>query len=172
MSVEDARARRRRIWEANRERDVETLIAGLADPDARTWAAHYLGNLGDPAAIRPLIRLLSANDFQARAAAAQALGKLRTVEAVPVLLECIDRGPEDVMRAWAIDALGRIGSDQASPKLIQLLKSPHHGLRRTAAAALGAIGDARAIEPLRQAAKEASWTEKLHYRRMIRKIKA
>jgi HEAT repeat protein len=167
----DLRARQRLIWEANRDRDVETLIAGLTDPDVRTWAARYLGKLGDPVSIRPLMRLLSAHDFHARASAAKALGKLQAVEAVPALLECVDRGPEDVMRAWAIDALGKIGSKDAVPKLIELLRDSHEGLRRTAAAALAAIGDPRALEPLEQAARLASWRERRHHRRMMRQLR-
>jgi HEAT repeat protein len=162
----------KKIFQAKRDRDVATLIAALTDAENRAWAVRYLGEMGDPQAIRPLILLLSVRDFQTRSAAAIALGRLRAVEAVPALLECVDRGPEDVMRAWAIDALGKIGSDQAVPRLIEVLKGPDEGLRRTAAVALGAIGDRRALHGLEQAAKHQSWIGRRHYRRAIRQLKS
>jgi HEAT repeat protein len=76
------------------------------------------------------------------------------------------------MRSWAIDALGKIGSPDAVPKLIEVLGSPHEGLRRTAAAALADIGDSRALKPLDEAVKQASWRERRHHRRAIRQIRA
>ena len=162
------------IYEARRDGDVTTLVAALTDPDNRAWAARYLGEMGDPEAIQPLIRLLSVNDFQTRAAAAIALGRLRAVEAVPALLACIDQGPNDIiMRAWAITALGEIASDEAVPRLIEVLGSPDdRSLWRTAAIALGAIGDARAVQALKQAAKQEPWIVRRHYRRAIRQINA
>jgi HEAT repeat protein len=169
---DDSIARQRFVYEAWRNRDVEALITALIDPENRAWAAQYLGKLGDLAAISPLIRLLSAKDFQARAAAAIALGQLGAMEAVPALLDCVDRGPEDVMRAWAIDALGKIGSRDAVPRLIDVLQGPHESLRQVAAAALGAIGDERAIPALRDVARREPWRRRRHYKQMIRRIEA
>jgi hypothetical protein len=168
----DPLADQRFVYEAIRNRDVEALITALNDPENRAWAAQYLGKFGDPAAIRPLIRLLSAKDFQTRAAAATALGQLGATEAIPALLESVDLGPEDVMRAWAIDALGKIGSHEAVPNLIGVLGSPHEGLRRTAAAALGAIGDKRAIPALEGSARKESFFTRRLFRRAIRQIRA
>jgi HEAT repeat protein len=171
MPTADSKTAQRLIVQARREGDVDTLVKALTDPENRAWAARYLGDIGDPKTISPLIRLLSVRDFQARAAATIALGKLGAVEAVPALLACVDRGPEDVMRAWAIDALGKIGSNQAAPRLIQELANPDRTLWRTAAVALGAIGDAQAIPALEQAARQESWIGKRHYRRAPRQIK-
>jgi HEAT repeat protein len=168
----DPLAHQRFVYEAWRNRNVGTLITSLTDPENRAWAARYLGKLGDPAAIGPLIRLLSAKDFHTRAAAARALGQLEAREAVPALLDSIDRGPEDVMRSWAIDALSKIGSHEAVPKLIEVLASPHEGLRRTAAAALGVIGDERAIPALEEAGPKESFFTRRLFRRAIRQIRA
>ena len=161
----------RRVYEAIRTRDVDALIEALTDPVNRPWAARHLGKLGDPRAVGPLIRLLEAQDFQASSAAAQALGRLRALEAVDPLLACVEEGPEDVMRAWAIDALGRIGSEEAVPALLKLLAHDHEGLRRTAAAALAEIGDPRAVDALEETARRESWLAGRHYRRMARRTK-
>src|SRR5262245_25652396 len=98
----DALERQRRVFDARRDGDVGTLVRALRDdPENRAWAARYLGDMGDPEAVEPLIQTLWVSDFQSRAAAARALGKLRAAKAVDELLDCVDRGPEDVMRAWA-----------------------------------------------------------------------
>jgi HEAT repeat protein len=70
---------------------------------------------------------------------------------------------------WS-DALGKIGSPEAVPRLIELLTSPEEGFRRTAATALGAIGDPRAVPALEEAAQHDSWRARRLYRRAIRQI--
>lgn len=80
----------RRVYEAIRSEDVDALIEALTDPVNRPWAARHLGKLGDPRAVWPLIRLLGVKDFRARSAAAQALGRLRALQAVEPLLACVE----------------------------------------------------------------------------------
>jgi HEAT repeat protein len=161
---------KRFVWEAWQRRDVNGLLDALTDPENRAWAARYLGKVGDPAAIPALIRLLGVNEFHARAAAARALGQLGATEAVPALLESVERGPEDVMRAWAIDALGKIRSREAAPALIDVLRSSDERLHWPAAVALGRIGDERAIPALEAAAsREGFWTRR-RYRQVIRQL--
>jgi HEAT repeat protein len=106
----DPLADQRRVYDAIQRGDVDAFVDALTDPENRAWAARYLGKMGDPRAVAPLIRLLGVKDFQARAAAAIALGELGAVEAVPPLLACVDEGAEDVMRAWAITPLGGLGA--------------------------------------------------------------
>lgn len=164
----------RQVLIAKAEGDVASLIAALRDPDpgVRSCAARYLAKLGAVEAIPALLMLLNATNFHVRTAGVLALGRLRATEAVPALLEAVDIGPEDVFRAWAIDALGKIRSNEAVPKLIDVLSSPHEGLCRTAAAALGAIGDPSAVPALQAKAQRESWMGRRHYRRALRRIGA
>lgn len=83
----------------------------------------------------------------------------------------MEEAPEAVMRAWAIDALGQIGSEEAVPKLLQPLFDEHEGLRRTAALALAKIGDPRAVDALEETARRESWIAGRHYRRMARRLR-
>jgi HEAT repeat protein len=171
VSVSDPLTDQRRIYQAIRAKDVDVLIDALRDPENRAWAARHLGKFGDPSAIGPLIRLLTVRDFHTRAAAARALGQLRAREAVPSLIASADEGPEDVMRAWSIDSLGKIGSVEAVPTLIETLASEHKGLRRTAAVALGEIGDPCALPALEESATHESWLAGRHYRRIARRLR-
>jgi hypothetical protein len=67
-------------------------------------------------------------------------------EAVPILLKGLS-DPEPGMRASAVDQLGRMKYPQAPPLFRVLLRDAHAHVRRTAAAALVALGD-RAGLPL------------------------
>jgi HEAT repeat protein len=79
------------------------------------------------------------------------------VSAVPSLIEAL-KHPNDVIRASAVEALGKIGPEAkaAVPSLIQALKDRHEFVRAGAAEALGKIGsDANSAVPhLIQALKD------------------
>ena len=79
------------------------------------------------------------------------------VSAVPSLIEAL-KHPNDVIRASAVEALGKIGPEAkaAVPSLIQALKDRYEFVRAGAAEALGKIGtDANSVVPhLIQALKD------------------
>lgn len=107
-------------------RAVEPLIHALKDQDklVRYHAALALGKLKDQRAIRPLIHSLfdemppigsdpfTSDLLTIRAAAAQSLGELKAVEAVPALKVLLKDENRSVRRA-VIQALGQIGSEKA-----------------------------------------------------------
>jgi len=147
----DSDDRLKRIVEAKHAKDAGYLIGALTDPDHRPLAASYLGNLEAIDAAEPLARLLDAADPYARAAAAYALGKVGAVEVLPRLRELASRDPEAFVRANAVDALGELRDDVSFDDLITRLEDRSWKVRGSAALALGAIGDPRAIAALRAA---------------------
>jgi HEAT repeat protein len=62
---------------AKAEGDVVALMAALRDPDVRTIAASFLGDIGARNAIPEISRLLSSSNPKARSGAIKALSKLR-----------------------------------------------------------------------------------------------
>jgi HEAT repeat protein len=64
--------------EACKRGDLQALVNLLADLDqlTRCAAAQQLGDLGDPAAVKPLVRTLQASDDGLRISAAKALAKI------------------------------------------------------------------------------------------------
>lgn len=152
-------------------RAVDTLIAALQDRWLGRAAAEALGELRDPRAVEPLLALMRASDVHGRRDAAQALGKIGA-PAVGPLMATLRDGNDDVRRAaadaldvagWKPDAsesgawyriskrevykCAQLGTPAVEP-LVAALKDGASDVRRDAAHALGAIGDARAVEPL------------------------
>ncbi len=154
-------------------RAVEPLIAALQDGDSlvRRSAAKSLGWIGDGRAAEPLIVALQDGDRLVRCAAAMALGKIGEPAVGPLMAALQDdngwvrKGAADALRwmGWqpGPDETGaayyvakeewirciEIGSPAVGP-LIAALKDSQSLARKSAAEALGQLGDARAVGPL------------------------
>lgn len=88
----------------------------------RPTPARALGLIGDRRAVAPLINALENTELDAaiRNSVADALGDLRDVRAVPILMTAL--GDRDVrVRGKAIIALGKTGDQRAIPALMSLL---------------------------------------------------
>ena len=133
-----------------------------------------LGEIGDPRAVEPLIRLVSTGQLlfvgdnlvealrnfgapaiqllikalgEGNLAAAEALGEIGDKRAVEPLIKAL--GDDDpLVRDHAASALGEIGDKRAVEPLIKVLEDDVSDVRMWAAYALGEIGDKRAVGPL------------------------
>lgn len=132
---------------------VEPLIAVLKNPAFmyRSSAAWALGKIGDLRAFDPLVAMLERETDQHQAdSAAEALGMLGDRRAVPVLLAYI-RDARLSVALDAIKALGQLRDPSAVEPLCAFIgeAGATHDHINTAATALAAIGDSRAIPVLR-----------------------
>ncbi len=131
------------LGEIGDPRAVEPLTAALKDKDinVRRVAAKALGDIGDARAVEPLIATLKDEDGQVRKAVASALKKLGWKP----------EGGEAEAWYWTIQCNWEkaiaLGSLAVEP-LIAALKDGKRAVRKSAAEALGKVGDARAVEPL------------------------
>jgi hypothetical protein len=147
------------------------------DPEVRLVAARALGELGDPSAAdalletllrtrsvplrvvaRSLARLgpgagpalvegLGSSAPLVRAVCSEICGVLGVTAAQTVLLDVIDRDPDDDVRIRAARALGRIGLPSALPALVRATdRSASPALRAVAARALGDLGGPGSVE--------------------------
>jgi HEAT repeat protein len=128
---------------------VPDLVRLLEDRkgEARWWIASTLGDLGDPAAVPPLIAAL---DDEAEVArwAAHALGQLKDVRAVDPLIRVL-RHDEKGVREYAATALGRLGDPRAVGPLSETLtQDASWYVRCQTAQALGMLKDAAAVPAL------------------------
>jgi len=126
---------------ADDEDYVDKLIAALRhfEPMRSALAIQILSDmLGEPRAVVPLIELLdTARDAYVLHSATVALGRFADARAVPALnRRALDLTSPLVVRVAAVDALARIGGDQAQAALEGALADPNGTVRDHAGRAL------------------------------------
>lgn len=145
----------------DRKAAVPHLVRIVADPGvharARGEAALALGEIGDPAAIGPLVKALQEKPAATERDVAEmnrhvadALGLLHAREAVPALTDLLQRSRDGFAQVAAVDALGRIGDPSTVDTLVAVATGDdvEPFTARKALLALGRIGDERASEPV------------------------
>lgn len=120
------------------------------DVVALTSAAIGIAKVGKERAVPVLYSLASHNDGLVRAAGIEGLGIAGGSDGIPVVVEALD-DPYLQVQGMAIRAAARLHARDALPKLFALLDHPYWMISGPSAAALGAIGDHAAIEPLKAA---------------------
>jgi HEAT repeat protein len=146
---------------------LEEIACG--DPDVRKFVLDIVGEIGEGVNAAALVRALDDVDENVRAAAAENLGKLKAAEAVPALLDTLERadlwfrftilealaqigepvsvarllplGRERLLRKALFDCFGRIGSPEAFPSLLEGLTDEMRNVREAAAIAVDLIAE-------------------------------
>jgi len=128
----------------------KTIVDALEYPSPETRAAaakaasEYLSN----PPVAPLLKLLRDTDASVRNYAAQAIGKTKSVEAVPILVKAVRDDKDEQVKNSAAKALESIGAPSVEP-LSELLKNTKDmELIVRVAHTLGNIGDRKAVDPL------------------------
>src|SRR5262249_30687961 len=134
---------------------AEDALAALAslvtsvERELRAAIAQTLGNFSEKATQAPLLQLLRDSDETVRIEAAETLKKQGNRQAVPALVEMLQKQP--AIRGLVIDILGNLGDPQATPALIPILQQGEPALKAEAAWALGRLGSTQAVGPLTHA---------------------
>lgn len=104
-------------------------------------------------AVRPLLALLGEHRAPASAHAAELLGALRAVEAIPALLETLLAGPDEEVSDRLADALGALGPAVVEPVLSALEQVTDVATRATLLNVLARSGvrDERILQALLEA---------------------
>lgn len=120
--------------------DIHGLIRLLdsSDPDLQWKAADALGTFGEPAST-PLIKILNYPKMHVRLGAIEALGDIRSKNAVEPLIEKLKNDPDNEVRWVAALSLGQIGDMRAVPALVEALKDPDRYVRYGAVMSLEAL---------------------------------
>ena len=120
------------------------------DLDLRRAAALALGDLGQSAAVSPLVSALEEDhDDQVRGFAAISLGRLGGDRARDALRRGFASRASRTVKSFSAIGLGLAGDRSSSPDLLRaLVDKSDENLRGAYAIALGLLGDARAVEPL------------------------
>jgi len=136
------------------ERVIPLLLPVLASdhtPSIVEAAIEALVSFGDASAIPVLIDLVKQQHYSVHAAL-DALARLRQPEAVPGLLEALDRGLEmempDEVKASILWTLGELEDPRAVPALLEIAETHDKDMRAAAIEALGKIRDPAAVPAL------------------------
>ncbi len=149
------------LGEFKNERAAQALIELLEGDESyyvAATAARSLGKTRSSQAFEALKRALERDSHNEviRAGALEGMAELREERAVPVALEWTSRGRHQSVRAGAIAALEKLGSELDSPKnqirerLVELLDDPWLRVKTSAVSALSRMEDHRAITPLQR----------------------
>jgi len=121
-----------------------TVMLGDSDPELVMFALQSLARIGYAPAGRSILPLLTHGDPNVAQAAIEAVGQLRTREAVPMLLKLVDG--ELWLQLAAINALGAIGAPEAVEPLLALV--PDSVLAEPAVQALRTIAAPESLEAM------------------------
>lgn len=130
--------------------DIDSLIKTLKNADGhdRELAAIFLGNIREEQVVDVLIESLNDNDQYVKLESIRSLGKMGDIRAIPPLLDLLRKENQEdqvyVQIAWAFSDIG----EKAVEPLLDVLTDSRRWVKRAAAAALGRIGDRRAVESL------------------------
>jgi HEAT repeat protein len=160
-----------RLKEAKAAGNVSVLVESLQDPDVRTIAASFLGDLGAREAIPEISRLLSSSNPRTRSGAIKSLRKLHAVEQAPALLTLALHDESSVVRSHAVGALETAGGPEAQRVLVEALNDPEPAVGWCAARVLGLVGDEQAIGPLEEGSARSNVLRRGAYRKAIRTIR-
>lgn len=125
----------------------------VSDHRERESAIRKVGLSQFTLATDELVSALNDPSPRVRREAADALGRLKTEEASAALIQFIQEQPENVDEE-TLEALGNSPGTQNAEILIGFLADPSPILRRSAAKALGRLGDQRAAKALAEAARQ------------------
>ncbi|MGP0067764.1 MAG: HEAT repeat domain-containing protein [Isosphaeraceae bacterium] len=132
---------------------VERLV-GMLNSESKRWqAASALAEIGDPRAVKPLIKLMKGENQHWNPGVFPDIARFResAAEAVPLLAEFLgDETREWFERSAAAGALGEIGVAAAVEPLEKALHVKDVNVRSDAAKALGRLGKlaVSAVDPL------------------------
>jgi len=121
-----------------------SVMLGDSDPELVMFAVQSLARIGHAPAGRSILPLLQHPDPNVAQSAIEAVGQLRTREAVPALLKLVNG--ELWLQLAAINALGAIGAPEAVQPLMALV--PDSVLAEPAVQALKNIAAPESLEPL------------------------
>jgi HEAT repeat protein len=119
-----------------------------ADGDKRWAALQELARSGGSSAIVRFVDPGAYSDASVRSAAVMTLGKIGDARAADSLIQVLKTDPESSVQANAASVLGDLRALGAVEPLLVGLRHKDRNLRISAANALGAIGDRRAVRPL------------------------
>ncbi len=125
-------------------------LVNFPEEGVRANVASALGQLGDKDVGEKLLILLEDSDPFVRIEAAQSLGIIQYLEAIPAIVSKLKTDEDSLVRLCAAEALGNIADVKTLPPLLEALNDQNEGVRAYAADSIGNLGVVEALPILRQ----------------------
>ncbi|MBI1976160.1 MAG: HEAT repeat domain-containing protein [Candidatus Omnitrophica bacterium] len=146
------------------------LVQGDKESSVRSAAVNALGAIGDVRVLPVLVTAFGDSDSSVRSEARETIKGFREA-AVPELLKGL-QSEKPLVRQWSAMALGDMKVASAVEPLIQLVQlDKESDVRRSAVAALGAIGDIRTLPVLVSALGDSDFSVRSDVRDAVRSFK-
>jgi len=113
--------------------------------ERRVAVAEVLGEMDDPAAMKPLVAALKDAEPMVRTAAINGLAQLRFPQVATTLMPML-RDRAGNVRVAAVTALGQLGDSHTVELLLEMADDRDWEVRTALAEALGRLGDRRALK--------------------------
>jgi len=143
------------LWRLPDPAAVPALVTGLrdSDPSVRQWCALAVGVTEDARAAAPLTQALSDTVSEVRLEAVRSLARIGDpVGMEPLTRVAMDDRESLETRLEAVNALASVQSPDKANALVRLLDVSNQDVRAQVVRALGQVGDALVIPPLRRLA--------------------
>src|SRR5262249_38791368 len=145
---------------ASGRRTVEKL-KNSTNPAVRRTAIHLLREFGGSEALPELTELLGDNEPQVQREAVRAILNIGTDQAFDILQKALTSGSER-SRDAIIQSISSVRDERAAPLFAYILRTVDHrgplsSLYLRAIESLGALKDARAVEPLKESLYRGEW---------------
>ncbi len=114
-----------------------------------------LGDIGDSAAVLPLLETTGHDNWQAREYCIRALGKIGDLRAVEAVIKAFDDSVGQVRKSAVVSA-GNLRSTETIFYLLQILDDPYYGARLTAVEALLSMDTSALLPQLKEALSSAT----------------
>jgi HEAT repeat protein len=110
---------------ADQKTVIKTLCRLIATGNevVRCYVSRALGVLGNANTIPILVQCLRDEDIDVSIDAANALGNIRNVDAIPPLLESLKHDPNSEVKIAIVEALSKIGGQDVIPPLLEIAES-------------------------------------------------
>jgi HEAT repeat protein len=146
------------LWRLPDPSSVPALLERTNDEDrvVREWAALALGVAADARALPALLKLLDDRERAVRLSAVRSLGRIERAEALEPLVRYLATPRDEEEREEVVNSVASIPDEQRVPSLLMLYANAGGDVnqKRRLLAALGKVGDERAISLLRKASSQ------------------
>jgi len=128
----------------------KALASSRKEPEFAAALPRMFREVRNPEAAKWLAARMDVKDADALPWLVEAVGEAGSKDAVPALVELIDKSKDPIVRFEAMRALGRCAKEEGVSKLFNLLADPDWRIRMGAAEGLRFTGDPRAISEVKR----------------------